>query len=516
MKLGVAQINLGVGNLDFYFDKLLATVNNLITQNAEIIALPQLALTGVPAEDFLKYTDYLQKQDDNLAILKTRYPEIHLLVGGVLQQDDKLYNVIFYLHNDKIQKIFPKQQLIEAEWLDEKHYFEAGKRENHFIEIDGKRISINFDCFHTDVSYQSDVLLFFTTVPAHRYKELSKNFKKKLKVIQKPAVVLNYLGSEGRYLFAGGSYALNSAQETIVDFPFLQEKQAIVDLNTMEELPAIDTSVSDIEFIHNALIFGIKDYFNRTGFKKAIIGLSGGIDSAVVAALAVEALGKDNVQGILMPSEFSSSHSVDDAIALSENLEISHETLPIKNTYDSFLETLNPLFKDLPFNVAEENLQARIRGTLLMAVANKFNAIVLNTSNKSEALVGYGTLYGDLVGSIGVIEDLYKTEVYELAHFINRNKKIIPTHILEKAPSAELHPDQKDSDSLPPYDVLDNILREFVEHRHSKSEIIAMGYDEHAVNHTIELLYANDYKKFQVPPPLVVTGKGKYFPLLLK
>jgi len=277
---------------------------------------------------------------------------------------------------------------------------------------------------------------------------------------------------------------------------------------------------SDIEQIHQGLILGIRDYFYKSGFKQAILGLSGGIDSAVVCALAAEALGPKNVMAVLLPSHFSSDHSIKDAQDLVDNLGCMHEIVQIGNITDAFEATLSPQFKGLPFNIAEENIQSRSRAVLLMAMCNKFGYILLNTSNKSEAAVGYGTLYGDMCGGISVIGDVYKTQVFELARYINRDKEIIPINSITKPPSAELRPGQKDSDSLPEYDILDKILQVYIEERRSSAEIIKMGYDEATVRRVIKLVNTAEHKRYQTPPILRVSpkafGMGRRMPIVGK
>jgi NAD+ synthase (glutamine-hydrolysing) len=280
------------------------------------------------------------------------------------------------------------------------------------------------------------------------------------------------------------------------------------------------TDEKNIQEIYDAVVLGIRDYFQKMGFKKATLGASGGIDSAVVQALAVEALGKENVHVLLMPSQYSSDHSVDDAKTLSENLGNRYDVVPIQSVYEAFLQTLNPLFKDLPFNIAEENIQSRTRGNLLMAVANKFGYILLNTSNKSELATGYGTLYGDMAGGLSVLGDLYKTQVYALARYVNRETEIIPANILTKAPSAELRPNQKDSDSLPDYSILDKVLYQYIELRKGPKEIIAQGYDEALVARVLKLVNTNEYKRNQFCPILRVSskafGSGRRLPIVAK
>ncbi|MFM8485269.1 MAG: NAD(+) synthase, partial [Bacteroidota bacterium] len=263
-----------------------------------------------------------------------------------------------------------------------------------------------------------------------------------------------------------------------------------------------------IALIHEALITGIRGYFKKLGFSKAILGLSGGIDSAVVTALAAEALGSENVRVLLLPSQFSTGHSVDDARALAESLGIRYDIIPIKPMFDAFENTLEPLFVGLPFNVAEENIQARVRGVLLMAMSNKFGHILLNTTNKSEMAVGYGTLYGDMCGGLSVLGDVYKTEVYELANYINRNGEIIPQNSIVKPPSAELRPGQKDTDSLPPYEVLDPLLYQYIECRKGPAELIEMGFEEALVRRVLRMVNINEFKREQAAPVLRVSSKA--------
>ncbi|HEU4902253.1 MAG TPA: NAD+ synthase [Flavisolibacter sp.] len=311
------------------------------------------------------------------------------------------------------------------------------------------------------------------------------------------------LGGQGGFSGSGGAYYYSAA-----------------DVGKGSDIIAYLTDDKNIGEIYRALVLGIRDYFQKMGFKKATLGSSGGIDSAVVQALAVEALGKENVHVLLMPSQYSSSHSVSDAEQLSKNLDNRYDVLAIKDIYDSFLSTLKPVFGDLPFSVAEENIQSRVRGNLLMAVANKFGYILLNTSNKSELATGYGTLYGDMAGGLSVLGDVYKMQVYALARYINRHSEIIPEHILVKAPSAELRPGQKDSDSLPEYDILDRVLYNYIELRQGPKEIIAQGYDPALVARTLRLVNLNEYKRNQFCPIIRVSSKafgvGRRLPIVAK
>jgi NAD+ synthase (glutamine-hydrolysing) len=302
--------------------------------------------------------------------------------------------------------------------------------------------------------------------------------------------------------------------------PFFEEALEMVEF-TGNGVRTFNTSVNTAPAktarIYDALVLGIKDYFAKLGFKKAILGLSGGIDSALVLCLAADALGKENVMSLLLPSGFSTAHSLADAKQLAENTGTRYEVVPIESNFRAFLETLQPFFGDLPFNVAEENIQARVRGVLLMAFSNKFGYILLNTTNKSEAAVGYGTLYGDMCGGLAVLGDVYKTQVYDLARYINRNREVIPENIITKAPSAELRPGQKDSDSLPEYDLLDKILYQYIEKLQGPKELVIMGFEKTLVDRVLKMVNGNEWKRFQAPPILRVSpkafGMGRRMPI---
>lgn len=331
----------------------------------------------------------------------------------------------------------------------------------------------------------------------------------------------NHVGAQTEVIFDGGSLVVSPDGKVHREMPYFMEAMEIFDLD--EVLESKKESVQpkdDIAEIHDGIICGISDYFGKLGFTKAILGLSGGIDSAVTAVLAQRALGKDNVRVLLMPSQFSSDHSVNDARDLAENLGIQYDIIAIKDVYDAFMGKLDSHFEGLPFNVTEENIQARVRGTLLMSFSNKFGNILLNTSNKSEMAVGYGTLYGDLAGGLSVLGDVYKTEVFALARYINKDGIVIPENSITKPPSAELRPDQKDSDSLPDYEVLDKILYEYIEKRKGPEEIVALGHDETLVARILKMVNRNEFKRYQTAPVLRVStkafGMGRRLPIVGK
>ncbi len=337
-----------------------------------------------------------------------------------------------------------------------------------------------------------------------------------------PVISVNQVGANTDLIFDGGSMAINANGKLATKLKFFEEDFQIVDTEDKAfSNSSIEISTEDsIDTIHDALVLGIRDYFEKMGFSKATLGLSGGIDSAVTLVLAQRALGSENIRVLLLPSQFSSQHSIDDAVNLVINLNIKYDIINIANTFNAMKDSLSDIFGNLPEDLAEENIQARIRGTLLMALSNKFGHLLLNTSNKSEAAVGYGTLYGDMSGALGVLGDVYKTEVFALARYINKDKEVIPENSIIKPPSAELRPDQKDSDSLPEYDILDKILFQFIEGHKSAKEIIALGFDQNTVNRTIRMVNISEYKRYQSPPILRVSSKafgfGRKMPLVAK
>jgi NAD+ synthase (glutamine-hydrolysing) len=337
-----------------------------------------------------------------------------------------------------------------------------------------------------------------------------------------PIYYVNQVGAHTDLIFDGGSMVVNSSG-IVSQMKLFEEDFGLFETDKVLAAvpdPSGISSSGDISQIHDALVLGIRDYFGKSGLKTAIVGLSGGIDSAVTLVLATRALGATNTRALLMPSQYSSDHSVSDAVALARNLCIGYDTIDIRDIFDQYNDGLKRVFKGLPADITEENIQARIRGNLLMAISNKFGNIVLNTSNKSEAAVGYGTLYGDMSGGISVLGDIYKTDVYRLAAYINKDHEIIPQHTITKPPSAELRPDQKDSDSLPEYDVLDKILFNYIEMRKSAEEIMQQGFDAGVVSKTIRMVNQNEYKRYQTPPVLRIStkafGPGRKMPLVAK
>jgi len=345
--------------------------------------------------------------------------------------------------------------------------------------------------------------------------------KSNAKRYELPLFYVNHIGAQTELIFDGGSCVVDGQGRVYDEMPFFKEDLSVYDLDQINKNPRDhERPKQKMALMHDALLCGIRDYFTKLGFSSAIIGLSGGIDSALTTVLAAEALGVDQVRVLLMPSRFSSDHSVSDSVELAKNLGIRYDTVPIHKPYNAFVQELHPLFENRPFDIAEENMQSRCRGLMLMALSNKFGHILLNTTNKSEMAVGYGTLYGDLAGGLSILGDVYKTEVFSLAKWINQDAEIIPQNIIDKPPSAELRPDQKDTDSLPEYDLLDRILYQYIEKRRDPKMIIRQGFDEKVVRRVIRLVNINEFKRHQTAPVLRVStkafGMGRRMPIVAR
>ncbi len=470
-----------------------------------LTVFPANTLCGYPLFSSIVYTDLQKQVQAALQECIQRSEHRAFIIGLPLHvQDRGLCNALVFVQNKAIRGIITKKYLN----VDEQKYFVRGEGVQ-IIQYKNQKIAIGFyedlkelTKAHTD---QPDLIIccgcnvFDYNKPyrtRYRMHKIVENLNTSL-------VYVNRIGGEGSYLFAGGSMALNAAGNVLCQFPYFKEYSESVDLQLIESKDSKKPEV--VQLVYDALIMGIREYFQKNNLKKAILGLSGGIDSALVATLTVAALGKENVKGILLPSEYSSEHSVNDAITLSKNLGIEYEIISIQSIFSEMKKTLSPVFYGLPEDVTEENMQARIRGILLMSIANKTGAILLNTTNKSEAAVGYGTLYGDSCGALAVIGDLYKTEVYELSEWINRNFEIIPKNTIDKAPSAELRPEQKDTDSLPDYSELDAILTMLIEEEMCFDEICDEGFEPTVIRKVLNLVKSNEYKRLQFAPVLKIS-----------
>ena len=557
MKICIAQQNYQIGNFEQNTQQMLSAIEAAKKQGADLILFSEMSVCGYPARDFVEFNDFITKCYAQVAIIQEAADTIGVLIGSPARNPNKkgkdLFNAAFLLHEKKIIAEIHKTLLPTYDVFDENRYFEAAD-DWKVVSFKGKKLAITICediwnlgdnplyriCPMDKMMEQSpDILLNLSASPFdYTHDEDRKaTFKANVLKYKIPLFYCNAVGSQTEIVFDGGSYAFDKEANLCGSLPMFESAMEIFECTEdgMINAPIIEPAARvpnkelnpltlepalNIDQVYKALVLGVRDYFTKMGFTKAIIGSSGGIDSAVTLVIACEALGAENVRAILMPSPYSTNHSVDDAVALSKNLQNPYDTIAIKEVYESFLETLEPLFKDLPFSLAEENIQSRSRGNILMAIANKFGYVLLNTSNKSELATGYGTLYGDMAGGLGVLGDCYKMQVYELAKYINRNKEIIPAHIITKAPSAELRPDQKDSDSLPAYEILDQILFQYIEKRADPASIKALGFDNALVDKTLKMVNTNEYKRNQFCPIIRISpkafGVGRRMPIVAK
>jgi NAD+ synthase (glutamine-hydrolysing) len=553
MKIALAQQNYHIGNFEENRKKIIEGIERAKKDGADLVVFSELSVCGYPPRDFLEFEDFINQCYASVDAIKEHADTIGVIIGSparnLIKEGKDLFNAAFLLYQKEIKAEIHKTLLPNYDVFDEYRYFEPAFQWN-IAEFKGKKLAITIceDIWNMGdnplyritpmeqlMPYGPDVMINISASPYNYAQDIVRNSIVKAHTIKYklPMLYCNTVGSQTEIVFDGGSLVYDINGRKVKEMKYFEEDYALFDLKNLSakneninrageekyyyssaevgygsDTIAYLTNEKNIEEIHQALILGIRDYFSKMGFTKAILGASGGIDSAVVQALAVEALGKENVRAILMPSQFSTSHSVDDAELLSKNLGNEYNIVPIKNIFESFLSELKPVFRELPFGLAEENIQARIRGNLLMAIANKFGYILLNTSNKSELATGYGTLYGDMAGGLGVLGDLYKMQVYALARHINKYSELIPLNIITKAPSAELRPNQKDSDSLPDYDILDRVLYEYVELRKGPKEIIAKGFDPALVTRVLKLVNTNEYKRNQFCPIIRVSTKA--------
>ena len=542
MKIALAQLNYHIGNFETNTAKVKEAIVKARNAGAQLVVFSELSICGYPPRDFLEFDDFLQRCQDSIEQIAAECVDIAAILGAPSPNPEvegkDLFNSAYFLADGKVQSIHHKGLLPNYDIFDEYRYFEPGKS-FEVIEYQGHKIALTIcediwdiedNLMYTHWPMEElmpqgpDVMINIAASPfdyehaQSRRRVLKENCRK----YHLPIFYVNHVGAQTELIFDGGSMVADSQGNIISELNYFEEDFRVFELEEVINSPQNESiqASEKSQRIRQALVLGVKDYFRKLGFSKAILGLSGGIDSAVTLAVAAEALGPENVRAILMPSPFSSGHSVSDSEEMAEILGCPYDTIPIKDIYEQNLSSLKPYFKDMPFSLAEENLQARIRGVLLMGLSNKFGYILLNTSNKSEAAVGYGTLYGDMCGGLSVLGDVYKTEVYALAREYNRERVVIPENIITKAPSAELRPDQFDSDSLPDYDILDQILYQYIEQRQGPKELVAAGFDAQLVNRVLRLVNTNEYKRYQTPPILRVSSKafgmGRRMPIVGK
>jgi len=547
MKIALAQLNFHIGNFEANRDQIVHNIEKAKAQGAELVVFSELAVCGYYPNDLLERREFIDQCIDSVNQIAAHCTGIAALVGAPSinpsPNGKMLMNSAYFLKDGKVESIHSKTLLPTYDIFDEYRHFEPN-REFNLIELNGLKLAVTicedlwfnqpvFSMFGRENLYSvcpvaeycrqnPDLIINLSASPfsynqAKLRKEILLDNAKNYHV---PIIYVNQVGAQTELIFDGGSLFVDQSGDIVREMAYFAPDFAVIDTAKPGIEKVVQPESETIAKIHDALVMGIGDYFRKTGFRTATLGLSGGIDSAVTLVLAAEALGASNLHVLLMPSKYSSSHSVEDAIELAENLGVKYDLVKIHEIVDAFDSTLAGVFEGCVPDLTEENIQARVRGTLLMGLSNKFGHILLNTSNKSESAVGYGTLYGDMNGGLSVLGDVYKTDVFALARYINRDQEIIPVNSITKPPSAELRPDQKDSDSLPDYEMLDKILFDYIELAKSPNEIISMGFDATTVHRTVLMVNRNEYKRFQTPPILRVSSKafgfGRKMPLVAK
>ncbi len=531
LKIATAQINLLVGDVPGNVARIIeAALHARDELAADIVLFPELTLTGYPPEDLLLRPGLMRRVEQGMKVLCREVTGIDLIVGHPVKGECGLYNSASLIHDGKVVATCHKQKLPNYGVFDEHRYFVSG---DGFCIASIKGVSVGIticeDLWFPEASKNmvdagAKIILSLNASPFHSEKEGDREAVIAQRALENrvPVIYVNLVGGQDELVFDGRSFAMNSDGEIIQKSPAFEESVQVVtcevDSQNIQLRSAIKSpELSNLESIYHALVLGVRDYIEKNGFGGALIGLSGGIDSALTLAIAVDAIGCERVEGVMMPSRYSADMSLEDARAEAESLGVHYEVIPIEPTFTAFLESLDEVFSGLPVDVTEENIQARCRGTLLMAISNKKHKIVLTTGNKSEMSVGYSTLYGDMAGGFAPIKDVPKCLVYELAHYRNTISQVIPQRVIDRPPSAELAPEQKDEDSLPPYPVLDAILLKYVEQDHCPEEIIAAGYEEGVVLRVISLVDRNEYKRRQAPPGIRITqrafGRDRRYPI---
>lgn len=550
MKIALAQLNFHIGNFKENTADIINKIEEAKENQVELIIFSEMSVCGYPPQDLLEHKTFIDNCEDAITEIAEYCNNIAAIIGAPTinyhQKGKKLFNSAIFIADSEIKFIQNKTLLPTYDIFDEYRYFEPNNKFN-VVEYKGKKIAITicedlWDDQPTNnpfgknqlyqvtpmdklIEHKPDLIVNIAASPFSYTKIWGKKntFIRNAKKYKLPVFNVNQVGAQTELIFDGGSMVVNPDGTIADELKLFDEDFKIYAFDEIKNCAirkSVDEDPNVIAKIHDALILGIRDYFDKMNFTSATLGLSGGIDSAVSLVIAVRALGAKNIRVLLLPSKFSSEHSIIDAIQLAENLGVRYDIINIQHIVDVFDESLESIFSGLKTGVTEENIQARIRGTILMALSNKFGNILLNTSNKSEAAVGYGTLYGDMNGGLSVLGDVYKTDVYKLARYINREKEIIPANTIEKSPSAELRPDQKDSDSLPEYDILDKILFEYIELQKPLDDILENGFEKSLVERIIKLVDSNEYKRYQAPPILRISSKafgaGRRMPLVAK
>lgn len=563
IRLALAQINPVVGDFEYNYNKIVEFIEKAKKLEADIVAFPELALTGYPPEDLILKPSFIEKNLYYLEKLKENVDNIIVIVGFIDKQED-VFNAAAVIYNKDIVGVYHKQFLPNYGVFDENRYFQKGDG-LLLLSIDNYKVGVSIceDIWYPENPVNDYAILGAEVVININASPYSQGKVKKreemLKVRSRDNLIsiayVNMVGGQDELVFDGNSLILDAQGEILAKAESFEEELLLADIdldeifrlqlkdNRLKNLRHIKKPINvkevrldykiknknnqiiqkialdkkEIEDTYKALVVGLRDYINKNGFKKVVIGLSGGIDSSLTACIAVDALGKENVKGVLMPSQYTSKESIEDALELAKNLDIETFTIPIKNIFDKYLEEFQEIFRGLKPDTTEENLQARIRGNILMALSNKFGWIVIATGNKSEMSVGYSTLYGDMVGGFAVLKDVLKTKVYELSYYRNSISKVIPDRVLTKPPSAELRPNQTDEAELLPYPILDQIIQLYVEQDLTVEEIVKLGFEERDVKKIINLIDKNEYKRRQAPIGIKITerafGKDRRMPI---
>jgi len=536
MKIAIAQYNPKVGDLNGNISKTIEYIEKAKEKECDLVVFPELSITGYPPRDLLLRDDFLKACDRALEEIMPYTQGIGVIVGTVIDDGNGflLHNSALLIHDGRIIGRVDKSLLPNYDVFEEARYFLPSKQVK-CIEFKGMRLGISIcediwndkDIFGHErysrnildelYAHNPDIFINLSASPYHYQKheirkEMLAHYTKKYGI---PFIYVNQIGGNDELIFDGSSMVYDAEGQLILHGKTFEEDMIIYD--TEKSYPGLPDWKEDISWMYRGLVYGVRDYFHKNGFSKALLGLSGGIDSALVACIAAEALGRKNVLGVMMPSRYTSQESKDDARQLANNLGIEYREITIENLFDDYIGIFNPK-GEIHGDLAEENIQARIRGSLLMFIANREGRVLLCPSNKSEIAVGYSTLYGDSCGGIAVIGDILKTEVYELCRYVNRDIEIIPNNIITKAPSAELREDQKDEDSLPPYSILDKVLKMYIEERVPLEEIINKGYDRQTVYRIINMIDRAEYKRRQIPPIIKLSdgdfGMGRRHPMV--
>lgn len=545
MRITIAQLNSVVGDISGNTRKIKSVVQKAAEKKSDLVIFPEMFITGYPPRDLLekqKFISDINNSTSNIIAISEIYPQIGILYGTVISEEESrgrgLYNAALFIYNGKMRGEQYKTLLPTYDVFDEARHFTPSDKIN-IISFKGEKIGISicedmWSISDTGIKkqYQTDpierlakknasLLINISASPFHagkdkiRYQIIHQHCRRH----KLPFIYVNAVGGNDELIFDGSSMIVNKDGNVIDILPSFKQKIKTISFNKNRKAKKF-VPADEVTSIYNALLLGIKDYVKKCGFKHVVLGLSGGIDSAVTASLAAKALGKDNVLAFFMPSMYSSKQSAVYAAVLAKNLGITLKNVPITKIYYSYINELKKHFKSKKENVTEENIQARIRGNILMAFSNKFGSLVLSSGNKSELAVGYCTLYGDMSGGLGILSDVSKTMVYKLAYYINKKKEIIPSDIISRAPSAELKPNQKDSDTLPAYKILDQILELYIDENYSADEIITKGFDPHTVAWVTNTVNKNEYKRRQATPGLKVTSKafgiGRRMPIAAK